>query len=346
MTITIAERLKPFSHIPGTTCLIPGMHVSVQIFPALIIVSDLSKSSSQELFRSEINIHGPVNDFTVCQDLEANCIRIWGHSANGFFRYNIFNFQDQKVSIEIEKEPKNGLKFSNAQKINFGKKISVAKISERLSLGNNKSQDWDLVSRRLDMKEIFPAWYLLGQSIEIANTNDFSGTAALLKQIEEKIKSKSINEIVPLFQNLFLTGFSGILVPSLIDKNYQGFSFPEVAPNANATPLKLLQMGASLIRSLFIQHSDDQVFILPALPPQFHCGRLIQTQINNIGLFDLEWSKKLLRRMVIHSKVNKIIMLHFQSDLKKYRLNGQYCDISQPLTIEADTRYIFDNFQK
>ncbi len=156
----------------------------------------------------------------------------------------------------------------------------VMHCKERLSLGNSKAQDWDLVKRRQDLTEILPIWLRLAS---LQPETPYKPTAGTLI---ETCAHCDKTEVVPAFLNLFNAGFRGILSPRLFDDDYQG-----LAPIA--ADLSFFKESGRLIRALFLQETDDTISLLPKLPPEFHSGRFLTETI------DIEWTKKLLRRAII-----------------------------------------------
>jgi hypothetical protein len=175
--ITIAKKLRPFSHMYGAKCLLPGTDTVIEAFPNLLRIG------KEEI---PLNI---TSGFTLQQDLERNCVWVFGK--------------------------------------NFRKKIegNSPKNIETLSLGSHKSQDWDMVLRRMDMVEILPILFNLGQKsksgmpVEISNYEEFyrasfQGIAvpngSILRSVYEKIRSHFIlensDEIVFLPDNPFPHG--------------------------------------------------------------------------------------------------------------------------------------------
>jgi hypothetical protein len=65
MNLTIAEKFCPFSHTPGSSCLIPGTWWSVQAFP-----TRLCFSHRDQRIEISLELTGPVELFTLEQDLE------------------------------------------------------------------------------------------------------------------------------------------------------------------------------------------------------------------------------------------------------------------------------------
>lgn len=287
LRIKIAQRLKPFSHIPGTHCILPGTSVRMQVFPTRIIYEDLSEAAPQKVKEVEFERTGPVRDFTIQQDLEKGRILVWGHAQEGYFQF-----------IE-EGKHKDSL--------------------ERLSFGSHKAQDIALIQRRRDFKEIFPIWFQLGQMVPPLSPKPFSGTLALLEDCQKALTSHHPETILEPFEKLYLAGFEGLFSPRLYDEQHQGLGVK--LPNvASASPLWLLQKGYELIRSLFIHFSAETLSLLPALPSQLHAGRMLNIQLEGVGTLDLEWSKKEMRRAVIHCTQEAELSVKLKHQ-KSFRLN-------------------------
>lgn len=343
MPIKIAERLHPFSHCPGSYCPLPGSNLRIQIFPALLVVHDLTHSEPIWMAEIPVPLRAPIHQFTLELDLEKGCIRVWGESQDGYFRYQIFHTNDpHTLSIQIDKgltswspvalKQHQGFKIANSQPF-------PSIFTERLSLGSQKSQDWDLIKRRADLKEILPVWLRLG---ELMGTREFSydGTGALLKICQEASKL----EVYQALLNCFQASFMGILSPSLWDKHYQGFDLKE--PSGSSSPLALLTEGAKFIRSLFLRTVDHEISILPLLPPQFHCGRFLHVSCDALGHVDLEWASKRIRQMDFHAAVTDSVQFRFAKEIDCFRLNGEMHSADQPIQVEQGKVYHFDRFQK
>ncbi len=97
MKITIAERLKPFSHLPGSSCVIPWSSFKVQAFPALLIFENLITFEKQEY---RLNWKGPVLDFTLELDLEKGVVWVYGKTQEGHRRICIEMREDGILSIK------------------------------------------------------------------------------------------------------------------------------------------------------------------------------------------------------------------------------------------------------
>lgn len=346
MQISVADRFRPFSHLPGTYFLLPGTSLRFQIFPALLRIHDLAKQEPRLITEIPLNIIGPVSDFTIMQDLEKGLLKIWGHSGAGFFRYLIAPSNTSPgFAITIEQFPGKMMDYPDYSKTSDFHCV----LTDRLSLGNSKAQDWELIRRRNDLKEILPLWFRLGQFLPLSKSLP-QEMGSLLHICQEVIQSHARTEIYSAFTNLFLAGFEGGLSPNLIDERYQGFHLPPL--NKRESALSLLTEGASLIKQLFLQEEENNIHILPVLPSEFSCGRLVQTKCGAKGVVDLEWSKHLLRRMIFSSNFEGQLNFHFQKELKRFRLRktpqdrGVILHCNEPLNVHAGQCYYFDRLEK
>lgn len=376
MHIEIAGRFKPYTHIPGAFCLLPCTALRCQIFPAFIKIESLHSLHPKHIAEIHLNVKGPVEDFTVVQDLEKGCVRIWGHAQQGYFRYvlhpNLGHPSEGDFFIHIEKAYADGLHF-NDMSVAAGEVIAVSanrvckipheclrqqtqevssRFSERLSLGIHKAQDWSMVHRRQNLGEIMPIWLRLGQSLPHihCSSEKCQGTAHFLDSCSELIQKKDRVNVLYEFRKLFLAGFEGILSPRLIDAQHQGFSLPSLDAAYDLSPLVLLTEGARLIRSLFIQSNSSEIAVLPVLPVEFHCGRLLNVHCGDAACLDIEWSKKTIRRVVLRPLISGDLNLIFK-DVHSYRLKthrhhpGARMAVGQVLHVEKGKDYFLDNFQ-
>jgi hypothetical protein len=347
---------------------LPGSSLRFQIFPTLIRVHDLSDVEPVEVNECSLQLHGPVKDFTVQQNLEKGCIHIWGHYQEGYIQLYVFPVEGKGCcAIVIKRCPEQGILFSGLDRpvrkketVLVGRKTVFLETADRralpamdrLSLGSHKAQDWDLLQRRSDLKEIFPLWLRLGQLVPRGSPEKNGGTALLLSRCGEVVEAKNKLEVVPSFLNLFHAGFEGMLTPRLRDTQHQGLGVPPLEKNQYGSPLVLLSLGAELIRSLFVKAAKDELHVLPALPPEFHCGRYINIECREMGILDIEWTKKTIRRMVLHSTVDRKLVVSLQKRIKTYRLResnkdrGKIIHAGADISIQSGKSYFFDNFEK
>lgn len=333
--IKIADRFRPFSHTPGTKFPIPFTSQGVQVYP-----SALRLFPSQELV--PLSLQGPVNKFTALLDLEKGCIRVFGEASNGVFRYSIFGKED-RGSFAIgsnlyfqQDKPKDLL--LPVKSPFLSDELPAPPTLERLSLGVSKTLDWDLVKRRRNMAEILPVWFRLGQMVPQA---DLGKGNSLLHQF---LQAKGM-ELEPSFFSVFDTGFSGVLSPEPLDTHFLGYPLPPVASD----PLALLSEGAKKLRSLFFQEKKETFTLLPDALHYFKHGRMLDVQ-SSIGTWDLEWTKGMMRRMIIRCKKGGNYTLIFPKSHASCRLSFGSVKISwdckAPLDLKEGTEYFFDQFQK
>lgn len=315
MRISIANRLKPFSHVPGAQCIIPGTDFILEAFPALLKIGNL---------KIHLEVKGPVRDFTVQQDLEKNCVWVFGES---------FHIQVTASPDGFTVQDRNGKRFFPV-KIGF----SLPQEWERLSLGSHKKQDWDPLWQRGDLRDILPVLYGLGQKIPHFTEQPLTGTGRLLEF--NKVNARSGLEI------FCRAAFHHILVPRLRDDQYQGLCPDE---EVEGNPFYLIQEATRLIRSLFFHQENHHLHLLPFCP--FDSGRFVNMQAHGIGSFDLEWLKGKLSGAILRAKQNCEIALTLQKEIGTFRIRnntrerGRKCKASDPLFVEVGQTYFLDRFQ-
>ncbi len=374
MQIKIAERFRPFVHIPGVHCVLPFTTLCFQIYPAFIRVFDLSSSKPTPSMIAEfpLSIQGPVQGFTVQQDLEKGHLKVWGDSAQGFFRYRIESKSGSKLKFKSETNcSKEFVLISEKMPevlpkaycgIPVGATVcesSEPNAIERLSFGVTKKADWALVNRRIILAEILPFWFRLGQMIPTVLPHS-SGSACLFDHIQEALTQQNSLRLASAMRHLFQVGFEGLLSPTLIDNMHQGFSLPEDQIESAHSPLLLLTKGAQMIKQMLVAVNicaqDDTnpnaaIDILPCLLPELHAGRYCDVQLGSIGRLDLEWTKKQTRRIIFHSAKEQTLTFNFQKDLKSFRLRSTVTPVAslktcgKPVFFATGT-YFLDNFER
>ncbi len=318
MRIKIAVKLRPFSHKPGTRCLIPYSSWEISVFPAKLFFYNLAKHEELEI---SLPIKGPVGGFTILQDMEKGRVEVFGRGKRGYFRYFITT---------------DGIKFAKGEKIPlpFLAKIELPTSQKRLSLGVHKKQDWDLIQRRSDMAEVFPFWIRLSQLIPQAPLAKV-GTAVLVEEGR--------------FDLAFQTAFQGILCPRLCDENHLGI-LPEIETEKGASPLGLIHYGAEQIEALFFYEEGNTIHLLPNLPKELHAGRFVHLTTSKGDDIDIEWSKKELKKVILRPGKDRSIQLALQSRLRAFRLRtglrqkGEECRHCQSLTLEKGKTLYLDRF--
>lgn len=312
MHLLIREKLRPFSHLPGTLLLLPGTSHRLEIYPALLKIDETE---------IPIGIQGPVDHFTVINDLDAQEVRVFGFARTGYFSYRIKGKE---------------LIFCKGVPTTFGPHILRPKealplplsspsprsprLLERLSFGNHKSQEWEKIRKRRDPKEIFPLWFALGQMLPSPDGED----------VEEDLLT------------LFDSAFEGILVPTLEKRTLLGFTTPIKGG------LSLLSRGSQKIRSLFFQRRANSLSFLPALPSILPCGRFIHIHEEGIGEIAFAWSKGKLRQVILTLPTAQTLELHAPPFTScRVRQSRQSCGNQSPLTLTLPAgTYLLDRFEK
>jgi hypothetical protein len=323
MNFKIVTKLRPFSHTAGARCIIPGTSSEIQAFPTLL------KIDQNEV---QLDLTGPVEGFTLQQDLEKNCVFVFGRAQEGYYKLRIeaspSGFWVRSERGKLLKEDKH-----LPQEIPF----VLKSYFERLSLGSHKAQDWDLVQKRGDLKEILPTLFYLGQKIPQIAEQPLLGTARLLQM------PSSRNLLEKALQNFVKAAFSSLLVPRLIDDQHQGLVKEEPV---FGNRFFLLQEATSLIRGLFFRQNERRLALLPSLPISFDCGKFVGLQAPGIGEINLDWSKKELRLVKIKASTSGEIILDLQKEIKSFRINkAQTQKRDEPLILEAGRTYLLDRFQ-
>jgi hypothetical protein len=335
MRIEIAQRLRPFSHVPGATCVLPKSVWQVQVFPTKLLFNNLQNGKQLEF---PIALKGPMHGFTVELDLEKAHVRVFGKTPDGFVRY-VIRRDEEGIVIHVDKKSPQLLALAKDED------AYVPVPLERLSLGIHKAQDAELICKRHDLKEIFPLWHRLGRLIPSVPSKKV-GTLALLEQCRKQALAGDKEDLAASFLNLFDAGFSSLLTPRLRDEQFQGL-IPDLSEiPAGSSSLPLLSEGAALIRSLFLQESPNELALLPCLLPEFHSGRLTSPEIS------LEWSKKLLRCVILRPSTSREVRLILQKPLDSFRLRtslrerGRVLTRDEPLQLTAGKTLFLDRFQK
>ena len=343
MKIEIAARLKPFSHTPGAACALPGSKQILEAYPALL------KTAGREL---KLSLTGPVKNFTVEQDLEKNCVWIFGQAAEGFYRLRVWA-QDDGVRISPEKAPAEGIAYEGNEKGVLRKKeilflpceteIRIPNALERLSLGSHRDQNWDRAAAECDLKLLIPALFFLGQKIPAVLPQPLKGTARLLAWPEER------KNLANALERFFRASFAKIGVPRLADDQHQGIAPEE---SVQGDPFFLIQEGAKQLRSLFFRQNDRRIGFLPHLPPEFDAGRMLGVQALGIGSIDFEWTKGKMRRATLRGTTTGEVVLDLPKGIDSIRVRsqlngkGKKLQSAEPLLIEAGKIYFLDHFQK
>ena len=101
MNIAVVDRLCAHSHRPGHEVLIPGTTWKVRAFPVLL---EIFSCETKEHISCPLMIEGPIDPFTVEQDIDSSCVRVYGMSRHGYFRLKIVQ-EESALWLHVEKGP-------------------------------------------------------------------------------------------------------------------------------------------------------------------------------------------------------------------------------------------------
>jgi hypothetical protein len=214
---------------------------------------------------------------------------------------------------------------------------------ERFSMGVHKAQEWEKIRKRLDLSEVLPLWFHLGQMTPAGNEGQKKGALLLL---EECLKSRAAKDKLQLeksLKHLFISGFGPMFDPRVHDPERRG-----IIPNTEedtAAALSLLKEGAQLIRSLLFTQDENRWQILPCLLPHFHSGRF------QGGQLDLEWSNRRLKKVILHPTCDQEIILEWPRDLHVCRMRrhlkekGKSLQNEEPLFLQKNQVVYLDRFE-
>ncbi len=331
MQIEIRKKLAPFSHLPGTSALIPRTPWEVQVFPALLRFHHLGTGQREEIPLAHT---GPIEGFTVQQDLERGFIRFFGRAKEGYF-CSYLKANEQGIELDGKKLPFVSLEPD-----------PLPPQKERLSFGVHKAQNWDFIKARLDPCEIWPFWLLLAQQTPKAALHKV-GSFSLLASCERASKV----EIVYLWRQVLLGCIQGILSPRLFDEQYQGL-FPNHEADKGISPLGLLHEGARQIRALFFLEQEGEISLLPHFPPECHAGRFIFVQTARGDQLSFEWSKKRIKKVVFSPAYTGERFFKLQKGISSFRIRsslkdkGRQASSEKPFFCSGGSSLFLDRFSE
>lgn len=341
MAITVNERYRPFCHRPGTLALVPGTSVAVKAYP-----TRLEFYHAKGSLLGIAQIPGTAKTVAVQQDLERGCLTFWrqdglrGHCRGVEGGFNL------TLNRPIEWPEGSPIREFAPRQWHFHadgcQEVSPSK--ERLYLGCSKQQDWELIRRREALEELLPLWFALGNQTHVAGYREGESLLQRCQQAEKE-------ELPECLLDLYRAGFSlgGMLFPQVEDSGYHGYPLPPVAGD---DPLAVLSEGAALIRSLFCALTDGgELKILPKVPPLFHAGKMTGVTLVPGLEIDIEWTKKKLRRLVLHVAESRHLQLLLPRVLRRYRFKagkggrGEWQSCGTPLSLEGGLTYTMDRFE-
>ncbi|MCB1135239.1 MAG: hypothetical protein KDK78_03120 [Chlamydiia bacterium] len=297
MQLSIAARLRPFTHSPGMILPIPGAPYAARVWPTRVEILDLRGPVAEPIGHLAFDVIGPVDDFTAVMDLEQGGVRVWGHGREGYFRYRLGLLADRQcLGLQVERAPDGGLRCAvqgpwNAEPENCieekdflllsGKgRVPFPSFSElpsrpRLSLGVHKAQDWDMLWRRFDLGEILPFVLSLGTLYSVMDEPMDEGVYSALAECRALLESRERLRLQQSLEGAMAVAFDGLLNPQLRDQRYQGIQLPPLRSGTHASLIGVLPHFARLIQDIFVQSGAEHLALLPGLCPDMHCGRYL-----------------------------------------------------------------------
>lgn len=325
MNIAIHTRNRPFSHELGVKCLIPGTCCSLQAYPTLLRI----ESAVDEI---PLCVKGPVREFTLQQDLERGALFVWGHAQEGRFRLRL-EVKGKELVLVKEKGPSSLVLKETRWEVK-GPVQERPPVLERLSFGVHKAQNWPLVCKRGDLREILPPLFALSQWTPSLSSDEDCAMFNLMQKD---------------FSSFFRAGFSGILHPRLYDEEFQGLLEKDVV-KSQVSPSVLLTKAGALIRSQLLRQQGKEVVLLA---PKALCGKMQNVQLSGIGSLDFEWSKGVLKKAILRADQTTSIRFTLPKAIRRYRLRespsdrkGAFLSANQEWDIERNAVYILDRFEK
>lgn len=354
-SIEIKSKLKPFSTTPGVEIPLVQGELTLKIYPTYIEVF------KKRILKRELTLQfaEPAQTFVASLDLLKGWIEVQLQLKKSTLYYLLF-LENNKLVLELKRAPKNFISYALEDKkiktLSKYEKLVLLEIEELfspsslelLSLGVHKKQHLESMKERSDFTELAPHLFLMGQYVKKSEVEVNGGNFTFLKSAYHQRDQKNHDLILSELEPLLKTGFSSFFVPHLEDPFHWGYPTPKIHGDT-LSPFSILSELYHLFRSFFIHSENKVLYILPHLPPMFHCGRLIHLQQEGLHL-DIEWSKKSIKKVVIKCNEEDTLKLHFQNPIEQCRIQGEKKAIpfknKASFTFEKSKTYIFDRFEK
>lgn len=329
MPIRIGIKKRPFSKDPGAKCVLPNSPYRATFYPTKIVCAAIEIPLSHS---------GPVQGFTVQQDLEKGFVRIFGEAREGRVAYRFFHKGNHLVLYD-EKQKK-------LSKTAVIQPAFEQKKRPRLSFGCHKKQDVYQILHRLQPMEYLPLLYEIGNGYPQEEIPE-NGIGKILKEIGTAIERKNKVEIIPAFTRFVMVGLESIFSPVLHDAYHMGV----IQGHLNVSPHIVLAQLAGYIEQMLFVEKEGGVHLLPALPPELPHGKLIGIPFS-LGTIDIEWTKKKLRCVQLTIEKSGRFELVLPKQIQSFRIHrGKEKEHSivlreDILSLEEGHIYTLDRFQK
>ncbi len=354
--IEIKQKLKPFSITPGIEIPYPQTEHVFKLYPTYFEIYKEGKS----VFQAHLNFKEVPKNFIAHFNLYSGKIEVQLTFEKGALHFDLYSNSESLVLLVKRNTFKNlDLKVegaSRSQKIVLKKEfILIGSASttstphlELLSLGSHKKQQIERILERRDVAEIFPILFMLGQYCKLERSKNKEGSLVFIKKLQDHLKQKKHDCIVSDLMPLITSSFSGLFVPHLEDVFHLGYTLPRLSKNP-PSPFTLLSELYFSIRSFLILKESKSLYLLPHLPPELFCGRILKLKEEGLTL-DLEWTKKELRLLKIKATSDQSLKLCFQKPIQKCRIRvdnkSSIFKNKSTFNFEKSKTYFFDRFEK
>lgn len=212
---------------------------------------------------------------------------------------------------------------------------------ERVSFGCHKAQNWEQMHVRHSLDEWLPHWHRLAQWEGDITQVEPAAPNTILHKCQQANRLDLGDALMELFDGSFVDYF--VNAPQRWQQ--LGLAF---APAHNQN---ILVQGAALLRHSLIRQSDDSLFVLPNLPKELIAGRYLNA-VMPWGTIDFEWSKGLIRRLILKFNTQAALHLHFQKEVRTFRMKKSdrkeavFLTNNSFVNFEGKASYFLDRFEK
>lgn len=366
--IEVTEKFRPFSHQPGIQIPYPLLQLVFIVYPSKIKIVDW-RADQKVLMTLKFKFKSSCEKFTAFYDLHKNVIQIQSHLEEGYveftlkydqrkkhFTLSLDRHQEEYLSFEVKRPQKTSVirrRLTKKKPLILFKDLEakLPKGLEVLFLGCHKKQEVEKIFARKDLKEFLPLWFLWGQTSPVKTSrSQKEGTLTFLSHIQEKLDKKEHDQLGPYLKKMMSSSFAPMMVPYLEDFKHWGFHLPRLT-SSRVSPWLILSEIYQMTRKFFISQKGHDLYVLPHLPKELPSGRLIRVREKSLTIH-LEWTKKRIRRMIIFASKNTDVVMHFQNNVKQFRLktshsgSGRALQNHCELQLKKNKTYYFDRFEK
>jgi hypothetical protein len=294
------EPCRPLTRRPGSWAPIPGCRWQVQLFPTQLRL--LGPAQERQII--DLNITGPVQQWTAQLDLDHQEIRIWGRAQDFFlFRLGVVN-----GALVLR-----GKRADDLNRVLVEQLTSPAACVERLQFGCHAMQDVERLNAHV-LPQIVPTWFRLGMALE--HQAQDPAELSLMGRWAQALQNQDRRQAAELILQLRRAGFQDLWAPQQVDHQFWGFGLPPTLSD----PFHLLAAGARLLRKMILTSDEDSCTLLPLLPKELPAGRFLNAQWPGVGALHLEFTRGRPRRLVLEPHVSRSVRLVWDGDHARVRV--------------------------